>query len=285
MHDRSKFIGGSDIAAILNLDNFRTAYDVFLEKTQNASNTTPSYVMRKGTFLEEFIAQEFAKATNFELWNDDCKYIDQEYSFLAGQVDRLVSFDKVFYVLECKHTTTNLDEPKYNHVLQLQWYLMLTNLTAGYLAYDTTYDLKYFKIERDEELIKYIRDYAVFFWNNYVLTNTPPKPENLEDVRKLYSSAKKESTIEASEDIVNIVASIKTNKEEIKKLENENAQLETNLLEYIKDNEVLTYNDNILATYKNQVSKRFDVNAFKEQHSNLYASFLKETSTRVLRLK
>jgi Phage-related protein, predicted endonuclease len=232
--------------------------------------------MRKGTFLEEFIAQEFAKAVNCNLYNDSYLYIDKEFEFLAGHLDRLINFDEQkenVYVLECKHTTTNLDEPKYNHVLQLQWYLMLTNLKAGYLAYDTSYDLKYFKIERDEELIKYIRDYAVFFWNNYILKNIPPKPENLDDVKKIYNIAKEYTTIEASENILNIVANIKINKEAIKKIEAENAQLETQLLEYIKDNETLIYNDIILATYKNQVTKKFDVNAFKEQHNDYITNF------------
>lgn len=243
--------------------------------------------MRKGTFLEEFIAQEFAKTLNCNVYGDYL-YVDEEYDFLAGHIDRLINFseqDEDFYVLECKHTTANLDEPKYNHVLQLQWYLMLTNLQAGYIAYDTSYDLKYFKIERDEELIKYIRDYAVFFWNNYILKNIPPKPESLDDVKKIYNTAKENSAVEANENILNIVANIKINKEAIKKLELENSQLEMQLLEYIKDNETLTYNDSVLATYKNQTSKRFDVNNFKEQHNDLYNKFIKETSTRVLRIK
>ena len=60
--DRTQFIGGSDIGAILGLSPYRTPIDVWLEKTGEDKSKEANLAMRFGSFAEEFIAKEYAKA-------------------------------------------------------------------------------------------------------------------------------------------------------------------------------------------------------------------------------
>ena len=48
-------IGGSDIGAICGLNKWRTALDVFLEKTGQAQEKEPNEAMRLGTCVEPYI--------------------------------------------------------------------------------------------------------------------------------------------------------------------------------------------------------------------------------------
>lgn len=62
--DRRKGIGGSDVAAIMGLNKWKSAYQIWLEKTEQVglseSDSEPAYW---GTVLEEVVAKEFAVRT------------------------------------------------------------------------------------------------------------------------------------------------------------------------------------------------------------------------------
>lgn len=61
--DRSKYLGGSDVGAILGLSPYKTPLDVWLEKTGKHSEQKDSLPLRFGSFAESFVASEYARAT------------------------------------------------------------------------------------------------------------------------------------------------------------------------------------------------------------------------------
>lgn len=63
--DRTKYLGGSDIGAILGFSKYRTALDVSLEKTGRVVNQVNNLPVRFGSFPEEFVACEYAAQTGF----------------------------------------------------------------------------------------------------------------------------------------------------------------------------------------------------------------------------
>ena len=74
MTDRETFleirrhgIGGSDVAAILGLSKFRTALDVFNDKTEKAAPQEETEAMHWGTLLEDVVAKEFAARTGLKV--------------------------------------------------------------------------------------------------------------------------------------------------------------------------------------------------------------------------
>ena len=65
--DRTKYIGGSDIGAILGLSKFKTPLEVWMEKTGKESKRLDSLPLRFGSFAEEFVAQEYARSSGYSL--------------------------------------------------------------------------------------------------------------------------------------------------------------------------------------------------------------------------
>ena len=56
---RAKSLGGSDIGAILGFNRYRSAVDVWMEKTDRAVHDADSLPIRFGTFAEEFVANDY----------------------------------------------------------------------------------------------------------------------------------------------------------------------------------------------------------------------------------
>jgi len=87
---RAKSLGGSDIAAILGLSPYRTAVDVWLEKTGKTVNQADSLPLRFGTFAEDFVASEYELQTQSVLLNYPNAITHPEYDYLGGHIDRYV---------------------------------------------------------------------------------------------------------------------------------------------------------------------------------------------------
>ena len=91
--DRSKYIGGSDIGALLGLSPFKSPLAVWMEKTGKEVKPVDSLPLRFGSFVEEFVANEYAKATGFALRHDESIYIHPDHSYMSAHIDRFVHSD------------------------------------------------------------------------------------------------------------------------------------------------------------------------------------------------
>lgn len=80
---RQKGIGGSDVAAILGINPYRTPLDIYREKTTEITeDRAPSEAAYWGTQLESIVAQEFSKRTGF--------MIQRVYHQLASNLDHYI---------------------------------------------------------------------------------------------------------------------------------------------------------------------------------------------------
>lgn len=80
---RQKGIGGSDVAAILGINPYRTPLDIYREKTTEITeDQAPSEAAYWGTQLESIVAQEFSKRTGF--------MIQRVYHQLASNLDHYI---------------------------------------------------------------------------------------------------------------------------------------------------------------------------------------------------
>ncbi len=71
---------------------------------------------------------------------------------------------------------------------------------------------------------------------------------------------------------------------EIKELKKQQDALKTKIAISMKDNEILTLDGKKVLTYKTKTSERFDLDSFKQEHLNDYFDYLKESTTRVMRV-
>ena len=154
---RSTTIGGSDAAAILGLNPYKSPYALWAEKTGKVipEDISQKEAVRLGTDLEGYVAKRFTEATgkkvrreNYTVFRDDMPYAHANY-------DRLVIGERAG--LEIK-TTNALHLSKFKngefpatYYAQCCHYLLVSGLDRWYLAVLVLgIDFKVFVIERDE---------------------------------------------------------------------------------------------------------------------------------------
>ena len=111
--DRDKFIGGSDIGAILGLNPWKSAYTLWAEKTGRieVEDISDKEAVWWGTNMEELVAKRFCMKTGKKVKKTTYEFSCKEYPFLVAHVDRLGVGEK--FVLECK-TTSARNRMNYN---------------------------------------------------------------------------------------------------------------------------------------------------------------------------
>ena len=155
---RRKGIGGSDAGALLGLNPYRGAYDVYADKIGMAPPVEDNEAMRQGRDLEAYVAERFEQETGKRVRRRNAIITNSEYPFALANIDREIVGEHAG--LECK-TTSVLNLTRYKngefpseYYCQCMHYLMVTGWDKWYLAvlvYGT--DFKIFEIERDEDEI------------------------------------------------------------------------------------------------------------------------------------
>lgn len=174
---RKNYIGGSDLPAIIGLDEYKTPVDVWLEKTGRSEPEEAGEPAFWGTTLEDVIARVAADRNGWKIQRVNQPFQHPEYAFLRGNVDRRIL--NVSEVMECKNlnafTGASLKEPLDKHVVQVQTYLGLTGWERGHLIYLVGGNrLVQFEIARDQELIDLLTAQAVTFWQYVERDEMPP---------------------------------------------------------------------------------------------------------------
>jgi putative phage-type endonuclease len=167
-------LGASDAAAIMGVSPWKTAYQLFLEKTGKVSTSSPpSYAMKRGTDMEEEARQWF----NFEHSTEfvpECHQSD-DIPFLKVSLDGI--YGKDILEIKCpgkKDHQIALDGciPE-KYIPQLQMQMMVTGARyCYYLSYDGERGAV-IKVDPDLEYQKTLKYSLVQFWND---TNSGMQP-------------------------------------------------------------------------------------------------------------
>jgi putative phage-type endonuclease len=190
MMSRSEFlaerrlgIGGSDAAAVLGVDRYRTPYDLWLEKTGLVEDDAPDVEwghMRRGNALEPVIA-EMAEAQLGRLTVPDALAAHPEHSFIIGHPDRLTELAEV---VEIKAPSLAVYRRLQRQGLGLSWalqgqhYLLATGAPRGFFAVfcaDLWEPPLVFPFEQDPNVARLLIERESEFWA-YVQQRTPPPP-------------------------------------------------------------------------------------------------------------
>ena len=285
-------IGGSTIASIIGLDKYRTPLQVFLDLTgQSSSQPEENKYIIAGHRLEPIVVEYFVDATGVAIDESsvgDISYTHPEYDFLVASPDREYILDGEPCILECKTTQFEVDtdsELFQKWFCQLQWYLMLTGYNQGVIAWlSRGVDFDYREFEANREVQGILLESALNFWNNNVLTNTPPDAVNTSDLMKLYRESTGLSG-ECDEGLYRTIQMLKDKKERLKQFEEEVEALDEYVRIAIGANEEMTYCGSTVATYRFSTRKTVDSKLLKERYPDVYSCVLKESVTRKLTLK
>ena len=194
--ERKQVIGGSDVAAILGLNPYRSSLHVWRQKVGLADDDAVGFKEQLwwGVRLEPLLLDRYQMI--LESGYPDLSVvlhrdliISKDYDFLGGHVDALIYKDgKPYGVFEAKTTDTSMrkqwglagtDEVPEHALLQVQFYLYITGLDVGHVMVKFgNRECAVYVVQRNNALLATVIPRLVAFWNNYVVAQVPPPADD-----------------------------------------------------------------------------------------------------------
>lgn len=137
LEERRKSLGGSEIAAVLGMNPYTSAYAVWAEKTGRIPPREDNEAMRQGRDLEEYVAQRFAQLSGKRVRRKNAILRNDQFPGLHASIDREIVGEKSG--VECK-TASALSAEKFEgdfpdaYYCQCVCYLAVTGYQRWYLA-------------------------------------------------------------------------------------------------------------------------------------------------------
>jgi putative phage-type endonuclease len=286
--DRTKYIGGSDIGAILGLSPYKSPLEVWLEKTGKKINRADSLPLRFGSFAEEFVASEYSRSTGFELVHDESIYIHPEHSFMSAHIDRFIQGgggdQPPTKILECKTANSfstgnwgeaGTDQVPMSYLCQCIWYMAITQIKRADLAVlFGNSDFRIYHITHDQALENLVIEKAITFWEGYVLKDIAPPVSSQSDCHLLFQKGDPQKTVNATSENLELAKRLHLLNEEMATREDEIASIKQVFMSTMGDAESLLYQDQVLATWKApKPSYRLDSKRLELEHPQLVTQY------------
>lgn len=288
---RKQGIGGSDAGAICGLNPYRTAMQVYHDKTTDEIEEIDNEAMRQGRAFEDYVARRFMEATGKKVRRANYMFQDEENPFMLADVDRMLVGENAG--LECKTASPFMAEKwkdgkiPMSYQIQCHHYMSVCNAEAWYIAvliYGR--EFKYYKIERDEQVIADLIQIEKDFWKNHVEKRILPEP----DGSKLSDSVIAEyfkDTVAETIPLTGFDEKLKRRQELVEvmaRMDTEKKQIEQELKVYLGEAEQAE-NENFRVMWKNVCSERLDEKRLKEEQPEIYEAYRKSINSRRFSVK
>lgn len=288
---RKQGIGGSDAGAICGLNPYRTAIQVYHDKTSDASEQVDNEAMRQGRDFEDYVAQRFMEATGKKVRRANVMFCDDEYPFMLADVDRMIVGENAGLEIKTAspYTQSQWEDGKIplSYQMQCYHYMRVCKADAWYIAvliYGR--EFKYYKLEYDEEIISNLIHLEKNFWENHVMKRIIPSPDGSKIADSIISEYFKDS-VDKTIPLSGFDEKLQRREELVKlldKLETEKKQIEQEVKLYLGDAEKAE-SDVYRVSWKALISSRLDTKALQEQEPQIYQKYLKQTCSRRFTVK
>ena len=287
---RSQYIGGSDAASVVGLNQFSSPYALWAEKTGKVSGFGGNLATEVGTYLEDFVAKKFEEETGKKVRKVNQSIFNSDYPWAIANIDRDIVGEDAG--LEIK-TTSELNLKKFkggdypaNYYCQCVHYMAVTGKQRWYLAVLIgNREFRWFVIERDEAEITALMDAEKAFWW-HVTNNTPPDADGTQATTDAIKAMYEDST----DDVVDLFPhqadldqyqALTKQIKELETLKNEMA----NRVKAFMGNSGGGECDKYRVSWKSTTRSTFDVKRFAEDHQDIDLSeYYKESSARTFRV-
>ena len=288
--ERRSGIGGSDIAAILGLSPWKTALDVWLDKTGQAEDSVGNAeAVRWGTLLEDVVASEYSERTERAVQRVNRILRHPAHEFAIGNIDRAIvtpgsrvrvaddggTLLGAAGLLEVKTASAykavewgldgDDDAVPVHYQAQVMWYLAITGQQwADVAALIGGQRMVIRRIHRDDETIAAMLERAHDFWHLHVLTRQPPEPITARDVERLFP-ADNGGAVEATDDLLAAYNAAREAKARIAQAEADYDAAVERIKLALGERSALTLNGTPLVTWKaSKPTRRVDWKAVAE---------------------
>ena len=291
LEERRKGIGGSDVAAIMGLSPWKTAYQVYREKRKEVEDWGGNSLTDWGKRMEPAIRQWYSDQTGRSVRLPDKILYNEKYPFMLASLDGFTD-DPRGVEIKTARSGKDWGEPGTNQIpdyylLQVQHYMIVT----GFPVFDVPVSIaggspELYEVPADKELQDMIIEAEAKFWEQ-VQNGIPPEPVTYSDAVARFGKSSSVGAVIASAAAILDVVNLRQVREEMKALEEREEFLKGNLITFIGESgdTIINESGEPLVTYKmSNGRKTFDGKAFQKDNPELYQKYLKtgEPSRRFL---
>ena len=288
---RKNGIGGSDAGAVCGLNPYRTAIEVYYDKTSEEIEEIDNEAMRQGRELEEYVARRFCEASGKRVRRANAMFYDEKNPFMLADVDRMIVGENAG--LECKTASPYMTEKwkdgsiPISYQIQCYHYMAVCRADAWYIAvliYGK--EFKYYRINRDDEVIENLIRIEKEFWNGNVIPRIMPDP----DGSKTADLAIAERFKNAQGAIIPLSGfdeRLRRRQELLavmEHMEKEKRQIDQELKLYLGDAETAE-NEHYRVSWKNVSRSSLDEKRLKEEEPEIYEKYRRVTTSRRFTVK
>jgi len=275
-------IGGSDVAAVLGVSPWRTAYEVFLDKRGELPAQDESEPMRWGTLLEPVIRQRYADVTGSDVVTLPTTFRSERHPWMIANLDG-VSRDR-HRLVEVKTARSGedwgepgSDEVPLAYLLQVQHYMTVVPMKLTDVAVLIGgNDFRVYTVPADPELQEMLIQAEFEFWQR-VKDNDPPPAVGLPDVRRRYGGLSVKGSVVARDEDLITLDRLRETRQLLRELTEAEDEAKARVMKYLGDaGDVLIdpKSSKPLATWKlAKAPERFDAEAFAREHADLYRQY------------
>ena len=272
---RQQGVGGSDAAAALGLSPYKTNFALYEEKVglREPDDLSENEAVQWGNFLEEPIAQEFARRTGRKVRRMNALLRHPQYPWMLANLDReiVAEGDGKPEILEVKTAglwasrseqwgesgSDRIPEP---YLVQVQHYLAVAGRERAHVAaLIGGQELRLYVVDRNEELISFLIEGERAFWHA-VETKTAPKIIDIADAKRAFPLSQ-EAAIDCigHSDIYEAVNELRE-QSRVKTAAEKRVKIAQGVIAgFMADRDTLTYLGDRLLTFKTQTRKGFTV--------------------------
>lgn len=270
---RHKYIGASDVPAILGVSPWKTPSDVYYNKTAEFEKAEPTNkAINAGHFLE-LSCLAFAESQLGRIKRNQFR-VHPTVPYASATLDA-VCLDRKDEGVEAKSTshTDNWGEPGTDQIpiyylAQVQWQMYVTGFKVIHVPMvckEHVFDFKMYRVERDDALINSMAERCHDFWVNHVEKRVPPKdstpaPRTLQRMKRV-----PDKVTEVDDLLVRDWQDKKKALKEAKKAEQESRM---RMLESLGDAEVGKFTGGVINYFKRQ-RKAHTVNVKQSTYRSL----------------
>jgi predicted phage-related endonuclease len=307
--DRTKLIGGSDIAALLGIAPKtweRNSPAALWKDKMTPRSGEPERpdrgVKGRGKRWESVVAEMLVEhlmdeGHTVELVSTNRRYTDKTIPYFSAEIDFEVKLDGAKEITNVELKTVHAfkanewgesgtDTTPLWYAAQAMWGLGVTGrdtcLVAPLFGAD---EIRVFPVERDEGTIAALRLRAETFWKSYVLTGIAPPPLQLSDMTILYPRESAAPALIADEQLTGTVLRLRAVDKEITARQAEWDALAFEIQQQMGDCGELIVHGKSAVAWKQRPHTHLDQGALKAGYPEIHRELTRKGSSRVFSLR
>ena len=278
---RKQGIGGSDVAAIIGVSPWKTAYALYMEKTEDIEITDEDNErLAWGRRLEAPIREWYCETTGREVVVPDLMH-SKDHPFMLGTLDGIAG-DRGLEIKTAHHAAgwgePGTDQIPTYYLTQVHHYMIVSNLPVFDVAVSIAGSPPVlYEVKADRETHDLLIKAEEQFWKRVQQLEPPPTLSYSDIVSKFGKAAASGSKV-AEEEVIATLAELKETRSSLARLTQVEEELKGRIIAVLgADYDTLTSPEGKpLVTYR-MVSEQsiFDTTRFKQEQPAVYAQYLK----------